>query len=140
MAELWIPDIMNLVMNFSFTAIQIATLLGFGSGVYAGEAFSGFDGLVKYGVNGENTWFEKLSPWEQRFLSIILDMSHHFQYGLAMVLIAKINPLLIVRPVIATIISSYGWGLVASDWKDFENVLERLGFLSNASSGTEDKD
>ncbi len=133
MVAITIPDI-SLVLN----AVQIAILLGFGSGLFAGEAFAKFDGSIKY--SDDNGWFKNLSKLEQALASMAMDSMHHFQIGLFMMLICKVNPWFIAHTTTGILVYYYGLGLVVSDWKDFEHVLERLGFVKTILLTEEDDD
>jgi len=108
-------------MEFTFTATEVATILGFSVGLLWGESFSGFDGQIKY----ETQWFQNLDPFTQWLVASILDATHHFQYGLAVILwvITRLTP----GSTPYTLLLWLGWGLVVSDWKDYRNVLRRLG-------------
>jgi hypothetical protein len=115
----------------ALTATQIAIILGFSIGFLWGEAFSGFDGQVKY----ENGGPKNLSSWEKFLLEALLDANHHFQYGLALMLIVMRPSSLWIfdwtwlssHPTLSLILLWMGWGLVVSDWKDYKHVLSRLG-------------
>ncbi len=131
MVAITIPDISLLL-----SVVQIAILLGFGSGLFAGEAFAKFDGSIKY--SDDTGWFKKLSKWEQALASMAMDSMHHFQIGLLMMLISKTNPWFINHTAIGIILYYYGLGLVVSDWKDFKHVLERLGFVKTILLEEED--
>ncbi len=118
------------MFQIELTAYQIAVTLGFSVGFLWGEAFSGFDGQVKHGDNGYEDW----PSWQKFLVGALLDANHHFQYGLAVMLIAMRHPhiwifdfaWLDVHPTISLMLLWLGWGLVVSDWKDYQNVLKRL--------------
>lgn len=109
-------------MEFILTVAEVAMVFGFSIGYLWGEAFSGFDGQIKH----ESEWFKKQNPIIQWFVESLLDATHHFQYGLALILwvMVKLPPDSIQYLVLIRL----GWGLVASDWKDYQNVLRRAGF------------
>ena len=109
-------------MEFILTVVEVAIALGFSVGYLWGESFSGFDGQIKH----ESEWFKKLDPFSQWIVESVLDAAHHFQYGLALILWVMIN---LPPDSIKYILLLYlGWGLVVSDWKDYQNVLRRAGF------------
>lgn len=113
-------------MDFTIvlTASQISAILGFSIGFCWGEAFSSIDQQIKY----KTEWFKKLSPLRQWFVASVLDAFHHFQYGLALMLLAMLSPCPSWFPAwFGTVVLWTGWGLVVSDWKDYRNVLKRLG-------------
>lgn len=100
---------------------EICMILGFSIGFLWGEAFSSFDQKIKY----SSGWFRRLSPFIQWLVASLLDATHHFQYGLALILFAmefSTLPLMVQQ-----LLLWVGWGLVVSDWKDYRNVLKRLG-------------
>jgi len=117
-------------LQITLTAYQIATTLGFSIGFLWGEAFSGFDAAVKHGDNGYEEW----PRWKKFLVDGFLDANHHFQYGLVVMLIAMLRPViwvfdfswLNVHPTITLILLWLGFGLVSSDWKDYQNVLKRM--------------
>lgn len=129
-------------------------VLGFGMGLMWGEAFRKTDQAIKY----ETQWFGRMSPFWKWFIAAILDTQHHWQYGVALILFAvKVDvavPLLMAwmseNPYgfFSWVASSllglfkffsfntpnlflqwFGWGFVASDWKDYQYVLKRMGLL-----------
>jgi len=115
----------------SLTAAQICAMLGFSVGFLWGEAFSSFDQQIKY--NSE--WFRRLTPFQQWFVSSLLDAFHHFQYGLALMLLALTVPCPSWLPAwFNTLVLWVGWGLVVSDWKDYRNVFKRLGLSLKESA------
>jgi len=103
---------------------------GLGNVVTREEAFSGFDAAVKHGDNGYEEW----PRWKKFLVDGFLDANHHFQYGLVVMLIAMLRPViwvfdfswLNVHPTITLILLWLGFGLVSSDWKDYQNVLKRM--------------
>lgn len=120
-----------MLLEIALTAYQIAATLGFSIGFLWGEAFSGFDAAVKHGNNGYEEW----PHWKKFLVGALLDANHHFQYGLVVMLIAMIRPniwwrfnftWLNTHPTITLILLWLGWGLVMSDWKDYQNVLKRM--------------
>ncbi|MCX8177942.1 MAG: hypothetical protein N3F10_06595 [Candidatus Bathyarchaeota archaeon] len=112
------------MINAGLTAEQVAAVLGFSLGYLWGEAFSRADQAVKY----ESEWFKHLSQFRQWLISGLLDALHHFQYGLALILAVLVMGETL--PAVFQLLLAYaGWGLVASDWRDFRNVLKRLGLL-----------
>lgn len=127
--------------EITLTAYQIAVMLGFSIGLLWGEAFSGFDGQIKYGNDDYESW----PSWKKFLVGALLDANHHFQYGLAIMLIAMRRPIIWVfnftwlnaHPTITLMLLWLGWGLVVSDWKDYQNVLKRLN--PNNQEGAEDE-
>jgi len=110
----------------------IAMILGFSFGYLYGEAFSKFDKTVKYDV----TWFQNLNPVLKWFIASFLDANHHFQYGLILMLVTSLYSLPAFWPVI---LWWAGAGLLVSDWKDYQNVLSRLGLVTqNSQSSSQD--
>lgn len=107
---------------------QIAALLGFSVGFLWGEAFSKFDSQIKY----QSKWFKQLNPFQRWLIASVLDAMHHFQYGLALILaVALFGEAL---PMILQVLFVWvGWGLVLSDFKDYEYVLKRFGIVHEAA-------
>jgi len=112
------------VINVGLTLEQAAVLLGFSIGYLWGEAFSRTDQAIKY----KSEWFRRQSAIIRWLVSSLLDAMHHFQYGLALILAVLV--LGDTLPIVAQLLLAYaGWGLVVSDWRDFENVFRRLGLI-----------
>ena len=111
------------IIDFSLTAEQLVMYLGLSIGYLWGEAFSGFDGQVKY----EFDWFKKFDRFTQWIITSILDVTHHFQWGLILILLVTLNDWFALHPTIGAILRWVGWGLIVSDWKDYKNVLKRFG-------------
>jgi len=112
------------VINVGLTLEQAAVLLGFSIGYLWGEAFSRTDQAIKY----KSEWFKRQSAIIRWLVSSLLDAMHHFQYGLALILAVLV--LGDTLPLVVQLLLAYaGWGLVASDWRDFENVFKRLGLI-----------
>lgn len=125
-----------MLLEISLSVYQIAVTLGFSVGFLWGEAFSGFDAQVKYEDDGYEGW----SRWKKFLVGAFLDANHHFQYGLAIMLVAMLRPDLTwiydlawldftwlnVHPTLTLILLWLGWGLVVSDWKDYRHVLGRM--------------
>ncbi len=124
MNELVLPQIV-------LTAMQIAAILGFSVGFLWGEAFKGFDGMVKHDSLGD------LSGWSEFLVLAFLDANHHFQYGLAVMLFAMKYSWFQVHPTMFTIVLWAGWGLVVSDGKDYRNILVRMGVLDGEEEDEE---
>lgn len=113
------------MVSVGLTPEQVAVILGFSLGYLWGEAFSRMDQAVKY----ESEWFKRLSRFRQWLVSSLLDAMHHFQYGLALILAVQVFGEAL--PAVFQLLLAYtGWGLVVSDWRDFRNVLRRLGLLN----------
>ncbi len=111
----------------------IAAVLGFSFGFLYGEAFSKFDQAVKY----ENTWYETLNPVLKWFIASLLDANHHFQYGLVLMLLTYLYSL---PPLWPLILWWAGAGLVVSDLKDYQYVLERMGLVKDLGSQISNQD
>jgi len=105
---------------------EIALVLGFSLGYLWGESFSQFDQAIKH----RSAWFKELSPFKQWLAASTLDVFHHFQYGLALILLVSAYGFCL-DPLLHTILVWAGWGLVASDWKDYQNVIKRLNAAKN---------
>jgi hypothetical protein len=116
-------------LTVNLTSAEICVILGFSVGFLWGEAFSSFDQKIKY----YSPWFKQLSPFRQWLVASAFDAMHHFQYGLALILFAM--EFSAALPLTAQqLLLWVGWGLVASDWKDYANVLRRLGLSKEASA------
>jgi len=114
---------------------EVIKVLGFSIGFLWGEAFRKTDYQVKH-VAG---WLQKQSKFTQWLVASLLDTQHHFQYGLALIiLVEKIEAVIAVMPwlgflgVIARqtpslLLTWLAYGLIVSDWKDYEYVLKRMG-------------
>jgi hypothetical protein len=109
-------------LQFALTATEVAVVLGFSVGFLWGEAFSKFDNAVKY----KSKFYPALSPLCQWLLGSLMDATHHFQYGLALVLLVMKVPWFLSHPTISLVLTWVGWGLIVSDWKDYKNILKRL--------------
>ena len=115
-------------LEITLTADQIATILGFSIGYLWGNAFSNFDAFLKYGEgNGADPWLPQQNPVTRFIISNILDAMHHFQYGLILMLLVLKHTWFTAHPTISLILLWMGWGLIVSDWKDYKNILKRLG-------------
>lgn len=108
-------------MEIALSLTEALVYLAFSIGFLWGEAFSGFDGEVTHGENGFDAW----PRWQKFLVGGFLDANHHFQIGLAMIIIADIYVL--GHPLWTLFLKWVGWGLIVSDWKDYENVLKRFG-------------
>ncbi len=108
-------------MEILITATEALVDLAFSIGLLWGEAFSAFDGAIKY----ESDWYKQFDSVGQVVINGILDATHHFQYGLALIAVADLY--FMSRPLWALFMKWVGWGLIISDWKDYENVLKRFG-------------
>ncbi len=107
-------------MELTLTIAEVAMSFGFSIGFLWGEAFSNVDGKIKH----ESDWFKSLSPVWQWFVESLLDATHHFQYGLGVILYTML--MFPEGSVWYMVLYTLGWGLVVSDWKDYKNVLKRL--------------
>jgi len=120
---------------FSFDVQTLAKILGFSIGFLWGEAFSRWDYAIKY----KSAWYKTLNPFWRWFVASLLDTQHHFQYGLALIIfVLKLKTIIALFPwwswasvltyTTPTLILIWmGAGLVASDLKDYEYVLKRMG-------------
>ena len=100
---------------------QALFVLALSIGFLWGEAGSKFDYEIKYGTTKE--WFNSLPIVQKTLVDFILNITHHFQYGLALIYLSQ--KFLTGDPL--TFIMWSGWGLVISDWKDYQQILVRLG-------------
>ena len=96
-------------------------ILGFGLGYLIGNAGYNFDGEVKYGFGKE--WFDKQNLLVKWFVSFLLDILHHWEYGLLSIIIGY----LYLSDNWQMFAWYFGWGFIISDLKDFNNILIRLG-------------
>ena len=110
-------------IQLSLTSSEVATILGFSIGFLWGEAFSKFDHVIKY----QSKKYQGLAPLKQWFVSSLMDATHHFQYGLTIVLAVLTAPLFSEHPILKLILLYLGLGLIVSDWKDYQNILKRMG-------------
>ena len=101
--------------------VSCLTILGFSLGFLFGEGGSNFDWEVKYSAGKE--WYDKQGLVAQYLINYGLNLTHHFQYGLALIAASYIyttgNTQLFVQ--------YFGAGLLVSDWKDYKYILKRLG-------------
>ena len=119
------------IPSLDITAQQVAAILGMSIGYLWGQAFMGLDGFLKYNEDftGPSEFWKNLKPWEKFLYGAFLDTQHHFQYGLILLLFAKINAWLAVREIARILVLYIGSGMIVSDWKNFEHVLERMNLL-----------
>lgn len=120
---------MERLLNLNLDPLEVAAVLGFSIGYLWGETFSDADWAIK---NTES--FKKLSSFRKWLVSHILDVTHHFQYGLVLYLVAIKSTGLAQYPLIQLIIIWLAWGLIVSDWKDYQYVLKRMGLKVSAST------
>jgi hypothetical protein len=78
--------------------------------------------VIKY----QSKFYLGLSPIRQWLLDSLLDATHHFQYGLVLVLLVMKTPWFQSHPTVSLVLTWVGWGLIVSDWKDYKNILKRL--------------
>ena len=90
----------------------LAVVLGFGTGIALGNAGKNFDRMVQ-----ETEWFSKLSTFYKWLVKTLLDVTHHFQYGLILMLYARIY-LETTHPTLFWIVYSLGFGVVVADIQD----------------------
>jgi len=98
----------------------LAVVLGFGTGVALGNGGKDFDRMVQ-----ETEWFKKLSKFKKWLVKMLLDLTHHFQYGLILMLYARIY-LESTHPTLFWIVYSLGFGLVVTDIKDVPRRFRRF--------------
>jgi len=105
-------------------------ILAFSVTFLYGESFYNLDGEMQ-----ETDWFKKLNRIQQYLLKCFMDVNHHFQYGLVLIILGWLVPTngLVVlnftmsQSIAQTLLWWGGAGFVSSDFKDFENILKRLG-------------
>jgi len=102
-------------------------VLGFGLGYLIGNAGYSFDGEVKYGFGKK--WFNKQNAFVRYLVGFILDVFHHWQYGLVSIIIGYKY----LSGDAQLLAWYFGWGFIVSDMKDFENILIRLGLKEKPS-------
>jgi len=100
-------------------AALLAEILGFSVGYLWGEAFSKTDWAVQ-----QTAKFKALGPGWKWLVENILNMTHHFQYGLGAMLLAL--KFLLPGTLSFTLLYVGGAGMVLSDIKDLQNILRRL--------------
>lgn len=100
--------------ELAFLIVWLARSLGF----LLGESFSELDHKVKH----LSPRYQAMSEFSKYIISCLLDFTHHFQYGLALMIIGHY-----LQGDVQTFVYNFGWGLVISDWKDYKNVLKRFG-------------
>jgi hypothetical protein len=103
--------------------ITTVIVLGFSMGFLLGEGGSKFDEEIKYGAG--KTWYNALPLYGQAIVNYILNVTHHFQYGLVAIIIGHIY----LTGMQQQFAWYFGWGMIISDWKDYKNILKRLGFV-----------
>lgn len=96
-------------------------ILGFSVGFLWGEGASNFDWQVKYGAGKD--WYDKRSIVSKAIIDFALNVTHHYQYGLAIIILAQLY-LTGNRQLLALY---FGTGMIVSDWKDYKYILKRLG-------------
>jgi len=110
------------MVDIVLSLMDAITLLGFSVGLMWGESFSEFDGKIKY----ESEWYKRLDGFWQWVVSSLLDATHHYQYGLGLIVLTLTQEWFQVRPMWALLCRWLAWGLIVSDWKDYQNVLKRF--------------
>jgi hypothetical protein len=100
-----------------------------------GNAGYNFDGEVKY--ESGKAWYDSLHPVEKYIVGFLLDISHHWEYGLLAIIIGY-------KYLIGdwqTFAWYFGWGLIVDDMKDFNNILIRIGLKprDDIAPATEEK-
>jgi hypothetical protein len=96
-------------------------VLGFGLGFLLGEKGYTFDGEVKYGSG--KAWFESLHPVLRYVVSLGMDVLHHWEYGILSIYLGH----RFFTGDLQVFSWYFGWGMVVSDFKDYNNILVRLG-------------
>lgn len=115
------------VLEINLTVDQIVTILGFSIGFLYGETFSNIDFEIKYNSKA----FE---GWKKWLILRFLDANHHFQIGLFLMLVSQRWDFLYTIPLAQLFFLWMGWGLVISDWKDYKNILKRMGLIPNGET------
>jgi len=102
----------------------LSVVLGFSTGVAFGNAGKNLDQTIK-----NTQWFKNRSGFVKWLISFLLDVTHHFQYGLALMLYALVYIDPIQHPIRFWLLYSFGFGLVVTDIKDipprFRKFFER---------------
>jgi len=91
----------------------LSVILGFSTGALLGNAGKNFDYNIK-----KTEWFKNLNQFSKWLISMILDVTHHFQYGLILMLYALTYIDSNLHPIRFWLIYSFGFGLVVTDVKD----------------------
>lgn len=99
----------------------LSVILGFSTGVAFGNAGKNFDNEV------QNTqWFKNRNRLVKWFLKFLMDVTHHFQYGLILMLYAMVYIDMELHPVRFWLVYSFGFGLVVTDIKDIPRRFRRF--------------
>jgi hypothetical protein len=101
---------------------QILVWLALTSGFLFGEAGSKLDFLV-LSTGG----FQKLGVLDRFAVKFMLDLLHHFQYGLGLMWLSYQVP----EP-FSTFLFNFGFGMFASDLRDFQNLRRRFMIMLGA--------
>jgi len=137
-----VPEVPGYFLIPWLSAPLLAEILGFAAGFLFGQAFKGFDENMKYGA--WSTWYKQQGSATQTFVSCLLDILHHFEYGIIIMLLVNISVfipdalpsflgLLIELNVIwKVLVYAFGVGIVASDLQDYQQVLSRLAKVQAA--------
>ena len=98
-------------MNYlpDFPVEFIVTVLGFGIGFYLGNSGKNFDHEVQ-----QTEWFGRLGRFRKWLVKQALNTTHHFQYGLLLMYIAKTK----LTGDLQTFVYSLGFGMLVTDIKD----------------------
>ncbi len=96
-------------------------ILAFSMGFLLGEGGSKFDQTIKYGSC--KAIYDSLGPVWRSLVDYTLNVTHHYEFGLLSIYLGWMY-LSGHQQVFAWY---FGWGMIVSDFKDFENILIRLG-------------
>lgn len=120
----------------------LAEILGFSAGFLFGHGFKNFDGNLKYGA--WSSWYKQQDKAVQTFVGSVLDVLHHFEYGILVMLLINISVfapealpvflsgLVELNIVWKILLYAFGVGLVADDLHDYQQVLRRLAKIQTA--------
>jgi len=97
----------------------VAVILGFATGIAMGNAGKNFDYEFQ-----QSEWFQGKSKFHQYIVKIILNSTHHFQYGLILMLYAL--KYLEQGTIIFWVLYSLGFGLVVTDIKDIPQRFRKF--------------
>ena len=103
-----------------FDAELTCVVLGFSTGIALANSFKNFDYKVQ-----RTEWFKKLGTFRKYLVKSALDVFHHFQYGLILMLFAQIyvEP---NHPLLFWILYSLGFGVVTADIRDIPPRFRRF--------------
>jgi len=143
-----VPEVPGYFLIPWLSTPMLAEILGFALGFLFGQAFKCFDENVKYGA--WRNWFKEQVSVTQTFVSCFLDILHHFEYGIIIMLLVNISVfvpealpsflsfLVGLNMVWKVLLYAFGVGLVASDLQDYQQVLRRLAKVQAALTPKEE--